>query len=64
VYRYSPLRGILLTVAATDRFGRRVVKTVAFNVLITAPKNIWHLKQKKEKPRRYLRKKIKKTAPL
>ncbi len=38
VYRYSPPVGYTaLTVAATDRFGRKVVKTISFTLLTYCP---------------------------
>lgn len=38
VYRYSPPVGYTaLTVAATDRFGRRVEKRISFNLLTYCP---------------------------
>jgi hypothetical protein len=38
VYRYSPPAGYtVVTVAATDRFGRRASKSVSFNVLTYCP---------------------------
>lgn len=38
VYRFSPPAGYtVVTVAATDRFGRRASKTVSFNVVTYCP---------------------------
>jgi hypothetical protein len=40
VYRYSPPPGYtVLTVAATDRFGRRVERSISFNVVTYCPVN-------------------------